>query len=70
MFELELDARGQECRTFEQPTDQWVNAILENAAKPFSYSRIGIRKFTGLLVEQLKFPIIEIEKFAVHAHLS
>ena len=66
VFELELDARRKKGRTFEQTANQWVDAILQDTAEPFRYSRVSIRKFASLLIEQLKFPIVKIEKFVIH----
>ena len=70
VLELELDARREKGRAFEQPADQRIDAILQNAAEPLRYSRIFLGKFARLLVEQLKFPIVEIEKFGVHARFT
>src|SRR5579871_1452109 len=66
MLELELHARRQECRAFEQAAHQRVDAVLKNASKPFRNSWIFLGKLPRLFVEQLELPIIEIEKFAVH----
>ena len=69
VLELELYPRGKKGRALEQAADHRIDAIVQNAAEPLRYSRIFVGEFARLLVEQLEFPIVEIEKFAVHARL-
>jgi hypothetical protein len=70
VFELELHARGKKSRAFEQSADKGVDAIFQHAAEAFGYARVGVGEFPCLLVEQLKFPIVKVEKFTVHAASS
>src|SRR6202034_4374439 len=62
VFELELHARCEDCRALKQPADHRIDAILKNAAKPLGYSGILFGKLSRLLVQQLEFPIIQVEK--------
>ncbi len=66
VLQLELDPRCKERGAFEKAADQRVDAIFQNTAEPLCNARILICEFTRLLVEQLKFPIIEVEKFPIH----
>jgi hypothetical protein len=70
VLELELNPRGKKRRAFEQPADQRIDAVLEDPAEPLRDSGIFVCEFARLLVEQLKFPIVEIEKFPVHACIT
>src|SRR6266700_111226 len=67
VFELELQPCGKESGSFQQPTDQRIDAVLQNAAQALRNSRIFLGKLARMLVEQLKFGVVEIEKFLVHA---
>ena len=51
---------------FEKSADHRVDAILEDAAESLRDPRILYCEFARLLIEQLKFSIIKIEKFSVH----
>ena len=55
---------------FEQSADHRVDAILQDAAEPLRDARIFVGELARLLVEQLKFPIVQIEKFPVHARFT
>ncbi len=66
VLQLELDPRGKERSAFEKAADQRVDAVFQNAAEPFRNARILVCEFARLLIEQLKFPIVEVEKFPVH----
>ena len=70
VLELELDPRGEKRRTFEKPADHRIDAVFQDAAEPLGNARIFVCEFARLLVEQLKFPIVEIEKFPVHARFT
>ncbi len=70
VLELELDTRRKKGGAFEKAADQRVDAIFENSAEPLRNARILVREFARLLVEELKFPIIKIEKFPVHARFT
>src|SRR5258708_29727440 len=67
VFELELHPRGKEGGSFQQPPDQRIDTVLQNAAQAFRNSRIFLGELARMLVEQLKFGVVEIEKFPVHA---
>jgi len=66
MLELELDSCRKKGRAFEKSADHLVDAILEDAAESLRDPRVLYREFARLLIEQLKFSIIKIEKFSVH----
>jgi len=70
MLDLELDSRGEESRAFEQSADEGVRTVFQKAAEPLRYARIFDCELARLLVEQLEFPIVEIEKFPVHARFT
>ena len=66
VLELELHARGEEGRAFEQAGDHRIHALGDQAAEPLGDARIFLGEFPGLLVQQQEFSIVEIEKFPVH----
>src|SRR6266851_1198400 len=68
VFELELHPCRKESGSFQQPTDQRIDAVLQNAAQALRNARIFLGELARMLVEQLKFGVVEIEKFRVHAH--
>ena len=70
VLELELNPRGEEGRAFQQTADHRIDAVFQDAAEPLRDARIFVGEFARLLVEQLKFPIVEIEKFPVHARFT
>ena len=70
VLELELHPRREECGALEQPTHQGIDAIVQDAAQPFRDTGIFLGEFARLLVEQLQFPIVQIEKFAIHARYN
>src|SRR3981189_639970 len=67
VFELELHPCSKESGSFQQPTDQRIDAVLQNATQALRNSRIFLGELARMLVEQLKFGVVEIEKFLVHA---
>src|SRR4029077_958378 len=67
VLELELHARREERRALQQSAHHRVEPILQDAAKPLCNAGILFGELASLLVKQLQFPIIQIEKFAVHA---
>jgi len=67
VFELELHPCCKESGSFQQPPDQRIDAVLQNAAQALRNSRIFLGELPRMLVEQLKFGVVEIEKFPVHA---
>src|SRR6266704_1792842 len=67
VFELELHPCGKKSGSFQQPTDQRIDAVLQNATQALRNSRIFFGELARMLVEQLKFGVVEIEKFPVHA---
>ena len=48
--------------------DPTNNAVLQDAAEALRDPRIFFSELARLLVEQLKFRVVEIEKFPIHAH--
>src|SRR6266436_9340115 len=68
VFQLELDPCGKKSGSFQQPTDQRIDAVLQNATHALLNSRIFLGELARMLVEQPKFGVVEIEKFQVHAH--
>ena len=70
VLELELDSRGEKCRTLQQTADHGVNAVLYEASETLGDAGIFVGEFTCLLIKQLEFPIIEIEKFLVHERVT
>src|SRR6266853_1635413 len=67
VFELELHPCGKKSGSFQQPPDQRIDAVLQDAAQALRNSRIFLGELPRMLVEQLKFGVVEIEKFPVHA---
>src|SRR6266568_7738839 len=67
VFELELHPCRKESGSFQQPADQRIDAVLQNAAQALRNSRIFLGELARLLVEQPKLGVVEIEKFLVHA---
>src|SRR6266700_4984014 len=67
VFELELHPCGKKSGSFQQPTDQRIDVVLQNAAQALRNSRIFLGELARMLVEQPKFGVVEIEKFLVHA---
>src|SRR5712675_761460 len=67
VFELELHPCGKKSGSFQQPTDQRIDAVLQNATQALRNSRIFLGELARMLVEQPKFGVVEIEKFLVHA---
>src|SRR5882672_5008489 len=67
VFELELHPCCKESGSFQQPPDQRIDAVLQNAAQALRNSRILLGELARLLVEQLKLRVVEIEKFPIHA---
>ena len=67
VFDLELDARRQKRRAFEQAADHRIDPVAHQAAKAFGDTGKFLRKFARLLAQERKFAIIEFEKFPVHA---
>jgi hypothetical protein len=67
MLQFELNPSSQKSCAFKQPANQRVDSIFQDAAKAFRYARVFVCELPRLLVEQLKFPIIKIEKFSVHS---
>ncbi len=70
VLELELDPCGKEGRTFQQPADQRIDAIVQDAAEALRNARIFLSELARLLVEQLKFGVVEIEKLPIHGPLT
>src|SRR6267378_5126252 len=68
VFELELHPCGKKSGSFQQPPDQRIDAVLQDAAQALRNSRIFLGELARMLVQQLKFGVVEIEKFRVHAH--
>ena len=66
VLELELNPRGEECGAFQQARHHRVHAIGDQPAEPLRDARIFVGELARLLVKQLEFPIVEIEKFPVH----
>ena len=62
-----MDPGCKESGSFQQPPDQGIDAVLQNAAETLCNSRIFFSELAPLLIEQLKFRIVEIEKFPIHA---
>src|SRR6266850_4120273 len=67
VFELELHPSRKESGSLQQPPDQRIDAVLQNAAQALRNSRILLGELARLLVQQLKFGVVEIEKFPIHA---
>ena len=67
VFELELHPSRKESGSLQQPPDQGIDAVLQNAAQALRNSRIFLGELARVLVEQPKFGVVEIEKFKVHA---
>src|SRR6266849_1164443 len=67
VFELELYPCRKESGSFQQPTDQRIYAVLQDAAQALRNSGIFLGELARMLVEQLKFGVVEIEKFPIHA---
>src|SRR5205814_5272225 len=67
VFELELHPCRKESGSFQQPADQRIYPIIQNAAQALRDSRIFLRELARMLVEQLKLGIVEIEKLPIHA---
>ena len=70
MLDLELNPSCQESCAFQQTADHWIDAVFQNPTQALSNAGILIREFARLLVKQLKFPIVEIEKFPVHQRFT
>ena len=70
VLELELHPRGQKRCAFQETADHGVYAFLYEATKALGDAGIFVCKFTRLLIKQLQFPIVEIEKFLVHAYFT
>ena len=70
MLQLELHARRQEGGALQQPRDHRVHAVADQPAEPLGDARILLGEFARLLVQQLEFPIVEIEEFPVHRSYS
>src|SRR5712675_2423074 len=68
VFELELHPSRKESGSLQQPPDQRIDAVLQDAAQALRNSRIFLGELARMLVQQLKFGVVEIEKFRVHAH--
>ena len=70
VLELELHARREERGTFQQPAHHRIGPVLQDAAEPLRNAGIFFGELARLFVKQLQFPIVKIEKFAVHARLQ
>ena len=70
VLELELHPRRQESRALQQAADHRIDAVVQKAAETLGDARIFLGEFARLLVEQLKFRVVEIEKFPIHARLT
>jgi len=66
MLHLQLHAGRQERRALKQAGNHWVHALGDKAAKPLRNAGVLSGKIARLLVQELQFAVIEIEKFAVH----
>ena len=66
MLELELHARGQKRRAFEQAADHRIEPIGHQAAQTLGDAGIFLREFARLFAQERKFAIVEFEEFAVH----
>ena len=51
VLEFELDSGGKECRAFQEPTDQRIDAVLQEATEALRDAGIFICEFARLLVE-------------------
>src|SRR5207248_5192196 len=67
VFELELDPCCKESGSFQQSPDQRIYAVVQNATEALRNPRIFFSELTRLLIEQLKFRVVEIEKLPIHA---
>ncbi len=66
VLELELHARREEGRAFEQPGDHRVGALLDEAAEALGDARILVRELGAVLAQEREFAIVEVEEFPVH----
>src|SRR6267142_3903347 len=66
-IELELHPSRKESGSLQQPPDQRIDAVLQNATQALRNSGILLGELARMLVEQLKFGVVEIEKFPIHA---
>ena len=66
MLELELHAGGKEGCTLEQARHHRIHSFGDEAAEPLCDAGIFAGEFPRLLMQQLEFSIVEIEKFPVH----
>ena len=70
VLELELHAGGEEGGALEQAGDHRVHAVADEAAEALGDAGILLGELARLLVQQLQFPIVEIEEFPVHRALQ
>ena len=70
VLELELHARGEEGRTFEQPGDHRVGALADEAAEALGDARILGRELGAVLAQESELPIVEVEELPVHVVLE
>ena len=70
VLELELDPCGKEGCAFQQPADQRIDAVVQDAAEALRNARIFFSELARLLVEQLKFGVVEIEKLPSNGPLT
>src|SRR5947209_9063501 len=67
VLELELDSCCEERGSLEQPADQRIDTVIQNAAEALRNTWIFFSELARMLVEQLKFGVVQIEKFPIHA---